>query len=128
MANPNYRIVIPTSAKSLISLAESVYKKHQAVGAQSPLSSLVKNSWETNGPKIAEALLLHNQAEELKRQSENLNKQRDLLLAEVKESVKASRDVLLGIYRENPRELGEWGFEVNSSSAGKQSATEGKAE
>ena len=128
MANSNFRVVIPASPSELIDLANKVYKKHQDLGAASPLGSLQSNKWETNGPKIAEALLLHNQAEELKRQSENLNKQRDLLLVDVKESVKASRDVLLGIYRENPRELGEWGFEVNSGSAGKQSAIEGKAE
>jgi hypothetical protein len=48
-------------------------------------------------------------------QAENLYKQRDLLLIPIKESIRSSRDVLLGIYRENPRELGEWGFEVNSS-------------
>ena len=115
MANPNYRIIIPTSAKPLIDLAENVYKKHQTDGEQSPLKMLRSNTWETNGAKVAQALELHIQAEELKRQSENLNKQRDLLLADIKESVKGSRDVLQGIFRDNPRELGKWGFEVNSS-------------
>jgi hypothetical protein len=117
MANPNFRITIPTSAKPLIDLATLVYGKHQADGAQSPLRSMQSNTWETNGPKITEALQYHTQSEELKRQAENLTKKRDLLLADVKESVKGSRDVLLGIYRNNPRELGEWGYEVNASVA-----------
>ena len=73
------------------------------------------NTWETNGPKISEALQLHVQAEELRKQAENLNKKRDLLLNVVKESVKGSRDILMGIYRENPKELGNWGYEVNAS-------------
>lgn len=115
MPNPNFRIIIPTSAKSLIDLAESVLKKHQADGAQSPLSMMVSNNWETNGPKVAQADALHNQAEEFKRQAENLLKQRDLLLDDVTESVKGSRDVLIGIYRDNPRELGKWGYQVNDS-------------
>jgi hypothetical protein len=115
MPNPNYRIIIPTSAKPLIDLAENVYKKHQSDGGQSPLSMMKSNNWETNGPKVAQALALHVQSEELKRQAESLTKQRDQLLADVKESVKGSRDVLLGIYRDNPRELGKWGYEVNDS-------------
>lgn len=115
MSNPNYRIIIPKSAKTLIDLAEKVLNKHGADGEQSPLKLMQSNSWETNGLKVAQALALHNEAEDLKKKSENLNKQRDLLLADVKESVKGSRDVLLGIYRTNPRELGTWGFEVNES-------------
>jgi hypothetical protein len=115
MSNPNFRIIIPTSAKPLIDLAESVLNKHQSDGAQSPLIMMKSNNWETVGPKVVQASELHNQAEELKRQAENLNKQRDLLLADVKEAVKGSRDVLLGIYRDNPRELGNWGYEVNAS-------------
>jgi len=117
MANPTFRVVIPSSAKPLIDLAGKVYNKHQADGEQSPLRSIRSNNWEENGPKVEEAFNLHNQAEELKRQAENLNKQRDMLLEGIKQSVKASRDVLLGIYRDNPNELGQWGYEVNSSSS-----------
>ena len=117
MANSNYRVVIPASPSELIDLAKKVYKKHQDLGATSPLNSLQSNKWEVNGPNVATALGYQEQAEELKRQAENLYKQRDLLLAPIKESIRSSRDVLLGIYRENPRALGEWGFEVNSSAS-----------
>lgn len=115
MANPNYRITIPASAKPLIDLATLVYQKHQSDADKSPLKAMQTNTWETNGPKISEALQLHVQAEELRKQAENLNKKRDLLLNVVKESVKGSRDILMGIYRENPKELGNWGYEVNAS-------------
>ncbi|HNW52168.1 MAG TPA: hypothetical protein PKH79_13875 [Prolixibacteraceae bacterium] len=114
MANSNYRVVIPSSPGDLLNLANSVYKKHQELGASSPLNSMQSNKWDDNGPSVATALGYQEQAEELKRQSEKLNKQRDLLLAPIKESVRASRDLLLGIYRDNPRVLGDWGYEVNS--------------
>jgi hypothetical protein len=118
MANSNFRVVIPSSPGELLSLASNVYKKHQELGARSPLSSMQSNQWETNGPNVVTALGFQEQAEELKRQAEKLYKQRDLLLDPIKESVRASRDVLLGIYRDNPRVLGDWGYEVNSSTSG----------
>lgn len=115
MGKLNYRIVIPTSASGLLKLAEEVYEKHQADADQSPLKAMQNNSWETNGPKIASALEIQAQAEKLKRQAEDLYKQRDLLIDQIDDSVKGSRDILMGIYRENPKELGNWGFEVNAS-------------
>jgi len=33
----------------------------------------------------------------------------------IDESIKSTRDLLLGIYRDNPKELGQWGFEVDDS-------------
>jgi hypothetical protein len=65
--------------------------------------------------QVATGLTLHQQAEDYKRQAEEAYRKRDLLLAEIAESVKASRDLLLGVYRDNPKILGEWGFEVNDS-------------
>ena len=115
MANPKYKIVIPTSASGLLKLAEDVYKKHQADADKSPLKAMQNHSWETNGPKIASALEIQAQAEKLKRQAEDLYKQRDLLIDQIDDSVKGSRDILMGIYRENPKELGNWGYEVNAS-------------
>lgn len=115
MANPNYRIVIPTAAKPLLDLAKEVFKKHQELSDQSPLRTLQSHTWEANGTKVATALDYHNEAEEHKRKAEELFKKRDLLITEIDHSVKASRDILTGVYRENLKQLGEWGFEVNSS-------------
>ena len=115
MANPNYRIVIPTAAKPLLDLASEVYTKHQELSDQSPLRTLQSHTWEANGPEVAKALDYHNEAEEHKRKAEELFKKRDLLLTEIDHSVKASRDILTGVYRENLKQMGEWGFEVNSS-------------
>lgn len=115
MANPNFRVVIPTSAKPLLDLAEKVYNKHMTDGQESPLRSIRSNNWDAHGSQIAEALSIHNQSEELKRQAEILTKQRDMLIDGIKKAVKSSRDVLIGIYSDNPNELGQWGYEVNTS-------------
>jgi hypothetical protein len=115
MANPNIRIVIPSNPEEIIDLASKVYKKHTVDAAKSPLVALQTHTWTSNGPQVATALTLHQQAEDFKRQAEEAYRKRDLLLTELTESVKSSRDLLLGIYRDNPKILGEWGFEVNDS-------------
>jgi hypothetical protein len=115
MPNSNYRVSIPKNAEELLDLAGNVLKKHTELAGASPLNSMVSHSWVDNGPKVAISLDLHKRAEELTRQAEEAYRQRDLLLGDVKESVLASRDLLLGVYRETPKKLGEFGFEVDDS-------------
>ena len=115
MANSLYRVVIPNNAEELLDLATNVYNKHNELGAASPLNAMVSHKWTDNGPKVATCLTLHKLAEELKRQAEETYRLRDLLLAGITESVKASRDVLLGVYRETPKTLGEYGFQVDDT-------------
>jgi hypothetical protein len=112
MAKTNVRIPIPTNPADLLDLAESINSVHVADGDQSPLKALKVHSWETNGPEVQTAKTFHKQAEDYKAQSELSYRKRDLILPELNESVKASRDLLLGIYRDNPKELTRWGFEV----------------
>jgi hypothetical protein len=115
MGNPMIRVDIPKNAEELLDLAAQVYKKHLELGPSSPLNSMVSHKWLDNGPQVLPCLELHKKAEELNRQAEEAYRQRDLVLNEIKESVLASRDVLLGVYRETPKVLGEYGFEVNDS-------------
>ena len=115
MANSNFRVVIPTNAEEMLDLAGQVYSKHLELAEASPLNILVSHKWVDNGPKVEPCLLLHKKAEELQRQAEEAYRQRDLMLSEITESVKGSRDLLLGVYRETPKSLGEYGYEVNDS-------------
>lgn len=115
MSNPNYRVEVPANPKELLDLATLVYQKHTELGAESPLNALVSHKWSDNGTKVAEAMALNKQAEELKRQSEEATSKRNLLLADIEETVKASRDLLQGVYRETPRTLGQFGFNVSES-------------
>jgi hypothetical protein len=115
MANTKPRVIIPAKPADLLGLAARVYAKHVALDANSPLKALQTHIWEVNGPQVANALTLHQQAEEYKRNAEEAYAKRDLLSVEITESLKATRDLLLGIYRDNPKELGQWGFEVDDS-------------
>jgi cell division protein ZapA (FtsZ GTPase activity inhibitor) len=115
MKGTNVRVNVPTNPEQLLALAQRVYDKHSELGEQSPLSTMVSHSWTANGAKIAQCLAYHKQAEEAKRQMEELYRQRDLLLSGIKESVKASRDILQGVYRENQKTLGDFGFNIDDT-------------
>jgi hypothetical protein len=115
MANPKVRVNIPTNPAQALELAARVNSKHTVDGATSPLNALQNHKWDENAPKITEAQTLHQQAEDLQRQANLAYRKRDLLMAEIDESIKSSRDLLLGIYRDNPKELGQWGFDVSDS-------------
>lgn len=122
MANLRPRVVIPTKPAQALDLAKKVYAKHTAMAATSPLNVLQMHTWAVNGPQVANALTLHAQAEDLARQAEEAYRKRDILLAEIDHSLKASRDLLLGVYRDNPKILGEWGFEVNDAVRAKKAS------
>ena len=115
MSNSVCRVIIPTNPKELLELAEKIYQKHMDLEAASPLNAMVSHNWTNNGTKVAEGLNKHEQAESLSRQAEQAYRERDLRIAALRESVKASRDLLLGVYRETPKVLGQFGFEVNDT-------------
>ena len=122
MANLKPSVAIPTNPAQELDLAKKVYAKHTAMAAASPLNALQTHTWAANGPQVANAIALHLQAEDLARQTEEAYRKRDILLAEIDHSLKASRDLLLGVYRDNPKILGEWGFEVNDAVRAKKVA------
>jgi len=115
MGNPKFRVDIPSNPSDRLNLAGRVYAKHTADGDNSLLNSLQSHRLEVNGPEIKNALDLHQQAEELQRQANLTYRKRDLLLDEVTESVKSSRDLLLGAFHDNPKELSQWGFDVSDT-------------
>ena len=117
------RIVISKSPEKLLALAKKVLKKHEDDGASSPLSALKDANWTDNGPKVAEADDLNAQAKELEKKVEKLYQDRDALLTSVELTVRASANLLNGIYKNSPKNLGEWGFEVNDTPAKKKTDT-----
>ena len=114
------RVVIPTAPADLLDLADDVYAKHTADGASSVLNSLEDQNWAVEGPKIALAKAKHSEAETLKLQMEKAYRDRDLLLAPVKDAVIASRDLLTGVMRSNMKRMGDWGFTVNDTPTAKK--------
>jgi len=115
MGNSKPRVDIPKNASEELDLAARIYAKHVTDGTNSVLKSLQNHNWDVNGPEVANAKSLHQQAEDLQRQANLAYRQRDLLLAEIDNSVKASRDLLLGVYHDNPKELSQWGFDVSDT-------------
>ena len=115
MANGKPRVNIPSNSALKLELAARIYAKHLAVGATSPLKALQNHNWDTNGPEVANALAYHQQAEELQRQANLIYRKRDLLLDEIDLSIKSTRDLLLGIFHDNPKELNQWGFDVSDT-------------
>lgn len=115
MANTKPRVIIPRNPALKLELAARIYEKHLDMADGSPLNAIESNSWSTTGPEIVNAQTLHQQAEEYKRKSELAYQQRDLLVAKIDESIKSSRDLLLGVHRKLPKSLSQWGFEVDDS-------------
>lgn len=113
-------VAIKRNPSELLKLGGDIYSKHQLDGAASPLKSLVDNNWEVTGPKIATCLQNHQKADELKRQMEIAYQERDKVLGEIEEIVRNSAALLKGIYRNTPKKLGDWGFEVNETAAAKK--------
>lgn len=112
MANSMFRVNIPSNVKELLELAANIFKKHTELGTTSPLNAMTSHKWSDNGSKVADCLAKHQLAEELTKQATKAYQERDLLLSEITESVKASRDLLIGVYRDTPKALGDFGFEV----------------
>lgn len=107
------RVGIPINVQESLELADIIKKKHLADGEQSPLNSLLDHSWTVTGPQLETCLQHHLRAEELRRQMELAYRERDALLKPIAETVRASRDLLMGVYRSTPKRLGEWGFNVS---------------
>jgi hypothetical protein len=124
MSTTKMRVIIPNNPETLISLGTSIYKKHTTDGTASPLNSMVDYKWEDEGPKLTLAQEKHNEAEALKKQMEKAYKERDLIMTNFKPIIRASRDLLSGINKNNLKRLGDWGFTVESSPASSKKKTE----
>lgn len=109
------RVVIPTNIGELLKLATRIYNKHLADGKSSLLHSLSDYQWNEVGPNLELAAAKHEEAEELTRRAEIAYRERDRLMGDVPGLIRATRDLLKGVFSKSPKKLGEWGFEVNDS-------------
>jgi hypothetical protein len=115
-ANTKGRIRIYTNVRQSLELAKKIYEKHMADGEGSVLSSIDGFSWEATGPKISFCLEKHKEAIGLSKSSEELYRQRDAVLAEITDIMKASKSLLKSKYTMSPEKLSGWGFVVNDNS------------
>ncbi len=115
MAKTTGRVPISPNPKKMLTMAAKVFKKHGDEGTSSPLLILDGTDWKVIGPTIEQALALHNEAEIHKRRMETAYRERDLLTSAISKGLKASRNLLKAINKNNPKRLADWGFEVDYS-------------
>ena len=111
------KIRISRNVQEVLEQAQRLIKKHNTDAQVSVLNALQDTNWTDVNTKVDTCLAHHLRAEELKRQMELAYRERDLLLMPITETVKASRDLLLGVFRANPKKLGDWGYKVSDRPA-----------
>ena len=120
MANNQYRVEIPTDPTETISLLAAIQAKHLALGANSPLGGL---KWAEISSALAVAAEQDALSDELRRKAEAATGARDAKMTQVLESIRSARDVLMGLNRDNPDALGEFGFNVSDARSGSSGGT-----
>jgi hypothetical protein len=115
------RIKIPKNKDAAIKLSQAILKKHQADGAASPLTPL--NITDMTA-KTGTADTQNQLAAKLYRDAETATQNCDLAMGAdfttpgtVNYYNASVRDLLAGIYKGNEQKLGDWGFEVDQSTA-----------
>ena len=106
------RVVISKKVPELLALAQAVAKKHKALGKNSPLNAL---PWARVLPRIDKAVEQHKLAERLRRDMEKAYESRDKNIPAIRDILQRSRDLLKGIYRNELKKLGDFGFTVDST-------------
>ena len=109
------RISIPRNIEENLNLAQKVFNKHLNDGSTSLLLTLDGLEWKEIGPKIETCLKKHIESEEYKRKMEEAYRERDLVLPEIQEILRASKSLLKATFSKNPKKMGEWGFTVDDT-------------
>ena len=114
------RVNIPVNPRELIDLCVSVAAGHKEQGKDSPLSIL---AWDEVNPVITEADELDAKIADMSRELEKLTQRRRTLIEKpggLGDFARQSRDVLSGVYRNEMKRLGDFGFQVNDSPKAKK--------
>jgi hypothetical protein len=133
MSRKNVRVVIPRNADELIELSESIVAKHNEDPVNSPLAGLDMAAFEA---LVTAAVAKSAEVKQLRMDAETATEDRDTLLGHRKDQntntpgtivnfVVRCRDTLFGIYKGQEQHLGDFGFEVNQSSASSGGGTGG---
>ena len=112
MAKSNVRVPLPSDPSESIALLKKVKKKHDELDTASPLAGL---KWGEISPALASADEKDALSDDLRKQAEKATEARDAKMPVVTETLRSARDVLLGLNRDNPRVLGDYGFTVDDS-------------
>jgi hypothetical protein len=118
------RVPIPaTCSKEVLDLATKIMNKHFSDAEASKLSGL---DWQQMRPIIEQAAQFQNEADHHRTLAMQRIQDRNLLMEEVLEIVRNSRDILTGSFKKDMKKLGNWGFTVVENIAGRRVADDSK--
>ena len=106
------RITIPTDPTEIITLAKAIHDKHIALGENTPLGGI---KWDDFAPRITQAKGFDDDADRLRKESEQSREKRDNLLPGLSDLVRSARDILSGTYRSELRRLEDFGYRVDDT-------------
>ncbi|HYG24087.1 MAG TPA: hypothetical protein VEH04_15010 [Verrucomicrobiae bacterium] len=109
------RINIPKQPTAIIALSQAIAGGHKENGKQSPLNIL---EWDKIEPLIKEAKEVDDKINQLYVELDKVLERRRILIenpAGVSDFVRRSRDILVGMYRNETAKLGDYGFELTGS-------------
>lgn len=110
------RIIIPDNPAELLKLGSQIYAQHQKLEGRSPLNALEElPSWDEVGPKVVAAQTLQEKIEQHERDLKTLYGQRQQVIDVLVPQTRGTRDLLSGVYSQNLRRLGDFGFDVIES-------------
>lgn len=115
MAKTRVRVDLPSNPDDKIMLAKAIVGKHAELGAASPLGQL---QWDRITPALAEADMYNLNSRRSQAQGEASTQARDAALEIVTTFLlRGGRDLLSGVYPDEMRKLGEFGFTVSAVSS-----------
>ena len=114
------RVSMPKNIPEFFALLKAVQAKHLAEGGNSPLKSAEDYDWNELAAIIARCEEQHKLAEEYKRKMEESYRQRDLDMPGLLDALNGAKLLLKGVYRKNPKKMGEWGFQVDDTKQAKK--------
>ena len=117
------RVSIPVNPGDLIDLCVAIAAENKDQGKDSPLSIL---DWAEFNPIIVEANDLDDKITNMSRELEKLTQRRKTLVEKtdgLADFARQSRDVLSGVFRNEMKKLGDFGFDVNDSPKPKKTVT-----
>ena len=115
MARKTIKVEIPRNAEDKLILLDKVVAKNEELGDDSPVKGLPMGAMKT---LTATAHVAQDKSKDLERLAKIQTATRDNAFGTAQTENTAIyiltqvRDLLLSLYKSNPQQLGEWGFDV----------------
>lgn len=117
------RVVIPENPTDLFTLVAAIAAHSETLGSKSPLTIMESDVTIAElGPQAPKALALQADIDRLERELKEKYGERQPYIDRMTPFVRDARTLLLGVYSQNPRKLGDFGYDVKTTEAPKPKA------